>query len=120
MRRMIFTGALALAALGVTHTAAQAARFDEEVATPEAPVPCQLPVTKSYRIKPGFCPQALVYMIPKAVGPSCCCGGCGPYGIPPIYAAGQNVMVRQTPEVQERVAEFLTDLGALVVPKKAM
>ncbi|REK10835.1 MAG: hypothetical protein DWQ37_15450 [Planctomycetota bacterium] len=120
MRRIFFTSALALAALGVSHTAAQAAIFDEEIATPATAAPCQLPVTKVYRIKPGFCPQALVYMIPQAVGPSCCCGGCGPYGIPPIYASGQNVLVRQTPEVQERVTEFLTDLGALVVPKRAM
>jgi hypothetical protein len=27
-------------------------------------------------------------------------------------------MVRQTPAMQERVKEFLTDLGALAVPKK--
>jgi hypothetical protein len=112
---MILTGALALATLGVTHAAASAANLDEEVATP---VPCQLPVMKVYRIKPGFCPQALVYMIPQAVGPGCYCGDCGPYGIPPIYAAGQNVLVRQTPEVQERITEFLTELGALVTPKK--
>jgi hypothetical protein len=80
-------------------------------------VPCQIPVTKAYKIKPGFCPQALVCMIPGAVGPGCDCCDCGPYGIPPIFAAGQNVVVRQTPEMQERVAEFLTDLGA-IEPKK--
>jgi len=41
------------------------------------------------------------------------CGDCcGPFGIPPIYAAGGFVLVRQTPEVQEQVVKFLTDLGA--------
>ncbi len=79
-----------------------------------------MPLTKVYRIKPNFCPQALVYMIPKAVGPDCCCGmGCGPYGIPPIYASGQHVVVRQTPAMQARVKEFLLELGALVQPMAA-
>lgn len=84
---------------------------------------CQLPYTKSYQIKPTFCPAKLVALIPQAVGDDgegCCCGDdCGPYGIPPIYAVGSYVMVRQTPAVQARVAEFLTDLGALVPSRKA-
>ncbi len=113
MRKIILASAVALAAWGASPLVAAAASF-------ESVAGCQLPTTKVYRINPGFCPQALVYMIPKAVGPSCCCGGCGPYGIPPIYASGQNVIVRQTPEMQERVTEFLTDMGALVVSKKAM
>lgn len=112
MRKLILAGALACAALGAS--AAVAA----ETITTEVGPPCQIPVTKVYRIKQGFCPQALVCMIPAAVGPACCGCECGPYGIPPIYASGQNVLVRQTPEMQERVAEFLTELGALVPVKK--
>ncbi len=75
------------------------------------------PLTKSYKIQPGFCPRQLVYMIPKAVPGDVCAVGCGPYGIPPIYAAGNYVLVRQTTEGQAQVAKFLTDLGAYVPPK---
>ena len=38
------------------------------------------------------------------------------YGIPPIYAAGNWVMVRHTPEGQEQVAKFLEELGAYKPP----
>jgi hypothetical protein len=118
--KILLASALALLALGLVATTSQAADNYQTTLTADSGVEtCQLPVTKVYRIKPNFCPQALVYMIPKAVGPSCCCAGCGPYGIPPIYASGQNVLVRQTPDMQERVKEFLTDLGALVEPKVA-
>ena len=113
---------LVVVALGALQTSSQAANFAyRELAATLAPAAdvCEMPVTKAYQIKPNFCPMALVYMIPSAVGPDCCCGtGCGPYGIPPIYASGQNVMVRQTPAMQKRVKEFLTSLGALVEPKK--
>lgn len=124
MSKTLFTTALAIAALGFARLAA-ADDYDYNPTVRTADTGgdvevCAMPVTKVYRIKPGFCPQALVYMIPSAVGPSCCCGnGCGPYGIPPIYASGQNVLVRQTPAMQERVKEFLTDMGALVEPLKA-
>jgi hypothetical protein len=111
VRKLILAGALACAAFG-----ASAALGAENIAAEVGP-PCQSPVTKVYRIKPGFGPQTLVGMIPAAVGPGCCGCDCGPYGIPPIYASGQNVLVRQTPEMQERVTEFLTELGALA-PKK--
>jgi hypothetical protein len=117
---------VAILALGLVSVTAQAADYDyhqaRTVTTADSgPAPCQMPVVKVYRIKPNFCPTTLVRMIPSAVGPDCCCGmGCGPYGIPPIYASGQNVLVRQTPEMQERVKEFLTGLGALVEPQKTM
>jgi hypothetical protein len=119
--KTLLTSALAVLALGL----ARAAAATEYNPAPEAVAgdveTCEMPVTKVYRIKPNFCPQALVYLIPSAVGPSCCCGaGCGPYGVPPIYASGQNVLVRQTPAMQVRVKEFLTELGALVEPKKVM
>lgn len=122
MLKVLLASSLAIVALGVTQSTAQAADYDDTVVTADAaPATCQMPTTKVYRIKPNFCPMALVHMIPAAVGPDCCCGmGCGPYGIPPIYASGQNVLVRQTPEMQERVKEFLTDLGALVEPKQVM
>jgi hypothetical protein len=74
---------------------------------------CKPPVTRSYRVEPGFCPQQLVYMIQNCVSANdadCC----GPYGIPNIYVAGNWVLVRQTPEVHERVAKVLADLGAYV------
>lgn len=120
MSKTLLTSALAVAVLGVARLAAANEYNPAPTTTADVEV-CELPVTKVYRIKPNFCPQALVYMIPNAVGPSCCCGaGCGPYGIPPIYASGQNVLVRQTPAMQVRVKEFLTDLGALVEPKKVM
>jgi hypothetical protein len=137
VRGILLAGALALIVFSLCPLAASAAIYDEPAAAPVAepaavaealavaeamvpgPGPCAAPVTKSYRIKQGFCPQALVRMIPGAVGPDCCCGGgCGPYGIPPIYAAGQYVMVRQSLEMHERVKEFLTDLGALAEAKK--
>jgi hypothetical protein len=79
---------------------------------------CEAPVTKSYKIQPGFCPQQLVCMIPNCIsdhGSACC----GPHGIPPIYAAGNYVLVRQTREGQAEVAKFLTDLGAYIPPKPA-
>jgi hypothetical protein len=120
--KILLTSALALAAIGVARfAAADDEQYNPTVRTADTGVEtCEMPVTKVYRIKPNFCPQALVYMIPRAVGPSCCCGnGCGPYGIPPIYASGQHVLVRQTPAMQERVKEFLTELGALVEPLKA-
>ncbi len=113
MRNILLASTLAVVVLGASQAASRAASF-------QPTAPCQLPVMKVYRIKPGFCPQALVYMIPNAVGGGGCCGcDCGPYGIPPIYASGQNVLVRQTPDVQEEITEFLTDLEALVEPKKA-
>jgi hypothetical protein len=129
VRKIFLAGAIALAFTGVQAFAAEEINDGSiaESATDEnyptatletAGPPCQLPVTKVYRIQPGFCPQTLVYMIPKAIGSGCSGCDCGPYGIPPIYASGQNVLVRQTPEMQERITAFLTELGALV-PKKA-
>ena len=122
MPKILLASALAIVALGAVQTTAEAADYlyNNAVATPDsAPEICQMPVTKAYPIKPNFCPTTLVQMIPNAVGPDGCCGmGCGPYGIPPIYASGQNVLVRQTPAMQQRVKEYLTSLGALVEPKK--
>ena len=127
MFRICFAATLAICAFAAASATTQAADFDDDfeynptVKTADtAPDLCEMPVTKVYRIKPNYCPQALVYMIPSAVGPDCCCGmGCGPYGIPPIYASGQHVVVRQTPAMQARVKEFLIELGALVQPASA-
>lgn len=78
---------------------------------------CQAPLTKSYRIEPGFCPQQLVCLIPNCIpGGSDCCG---PYGIPPIYAAGNYVLVRNSKENHELVAKFLTEMGAYVAVRPA-
>jgi hypothetical protein len=81
---------------------------------------CQVPVTKSYRVQPGFCPQQLVAMIRCSVTPDGSAECCGPHGIPPVYTAGNFVMVRQSAEGQARVAAFLTDLGAYVAPRRAL
>ncbi len=121
MRKFFVAGVLALASSGAAIAAANETPLEdvtfETAALETVGPPCQLPTTKVYRINPGFCPQALVYLIPNAVGPSCSGCECGPYGIPPIYASGQNVLVRQTPDMHERITEFLTEMGALV-PKK--
>jgi hypothetical protein len=77
---------------------------------------CRMPVTKTYRIQPEFCPQQIVALIQQYV--PCCgsCDCCGPYGVPPVFAAGQNVIVRQSPEMHDRIAQFLTDAHAMVQP----
>jgi len=77
----------------------------------------RVPLTKAYRIQPGFCPQQLVSMIQRCVPVDGSCAGCGPYGIPPIYAVGNSVVVRQTPEGHERIAKYLSDLGVFVPPQ---
>ena len=77
----------------------------------------RVPLTKWYQIQPGYCPQQLVAMIQRCVPIEGCGPSCGPYGIPPIYVAGNSVLVRQMPEVQERVAKYLTELGAYI-PRK--
>jgi hypothetical protein len=121
--RILLIGALAVTVFGFARLTVADDEYNPTVQTAGAGdvETCEMPVTKAYRIKPNFCPQALVYLIPQAVGPGCCCGnGCGPYGIPPIYASGQNVLVRQTPAMQERVKQFLIELGALVEPKKVL
>jgi len=123
--RIARTSLFGLLALGTAWTLPAAEPVDAPAPTvnPQlaaAASECQLPYTKSYKIKPTFCPGKLVHLIPQAVGDDgCCCGNdCGPYGIPPIYAAGSYVLVRQTPAVHARIAEFLTDLGALVPARK--
>jgi hypothetical protein len=73
---------------------------------------CQAPVTKSYHIKPGLCPAQIAAMIPNCV-PATSGDCCGPYGIPAVFASGEWVVVRQTPDVHERINKYLADLGAL-------
>ncbi len=80
---------------------------------------CQLPVAKTYRIQPSFCPQELVVMIPQCV-PGGCSSECGPYGVPPIFASGNQLVIRQTPEVHERIVQYLTSLGAYLKPVKVV
>ena len=114
--RMSVLAILAVAAAQGTSQAAQAGCCPEfGFAVPMQP----LPVTRTYRIRPEFCPRQLVAMIPQFVPGGGPCASCGPYGIPPIYTAGNFVVVRQTPEVQERVAKYLMDLGAYVPPVRA-
>jgi hypothetical protein len=101
-------------AIAAVQGAAQAASADCCAQAETAALMCRMPLTKSYRIQPGFCPQQLVCMIPQCVPADGSSAGCGPYGVPPIYSAGNYVLVRQTPEVHARIAKFLTDVGALV------
>lgn len=77
----------------------------------------RVPLTKWYVIQPGYCPQQLVGMIQRCVPIEGCGPSCGPYGIPPIYVAGNSILVRQMPETQERVAKYLTELGAYIPHK---
>ena len=72
---------------------------------------CKAPLTKSYFIEQGYCPQQVAALIPQCVSSEGCVDCCGPYGIPAVYVAGSYVLVRQTPEAHERVAKFLADLG---------
>jgi hypothetical protein len=112
-------GLLAALALVASATAAQAD-------SPCCPTPCgspcdnivlcRAPLTKSYRIAQGFCPQQLVGLIQNCAGLSWA-DCCGPYGIPPVYASGDFVLVRQSTDGHERVAKFLTGLGVYTAPK---
>jgi hypothetical protein len=101
---------LLILALGVFPVTALADLPDTESIGPGFPL-CQVPVTKAYKIQPPFCPTQIAAMIPAAV-PADGCECCGPFGIPPVFAAGNSVVVRQSPEVHQRIAKFLTDLGA--------
>jgi hypothetical protein len=76
-----------------------------------------LPVTRAYRIQPDFCPRQLVALIPQWFPGSGECSGCGPYGVPPIYASGSWVVIRQTRSTHEQIAHYLVELGA-VMPTK--
>jgi hypothetical protein len=77
---------------------------------------CEAPVTKSYKMQPGFCATTVACMIPNCVPPDGSGHCCAPFGIPPVYASGNYVLVRQTVEGQKLVAEFLTRLGAYAPP----
>jgi hypothetical protein len=109
-------GAFALIAIATAHSATQTAAAGDCTPCTSFAL-CKAPLTKSYKIEPGFCPQQLACLIPQCVSSEGCVDCCGPYGIPPVYVAGSYVLVRQTPEAHERVAKFLADLGAYKPPK---
>lgn len=111
-------GVLAFLALAAIQSTAQAASANGYEQAAAAFPMCQAPTTRSYKIQPGFCPDQVAHMIPQYVADDGSCA-CGPHGIPPVYAAGNWVLVRQSPAGQERVAKFLIDLGAYV-PFKAV
>lgn len=95
---------------------AETALWDTQIQS--GPYLCQAPTTKAYRIRPGFCPQQIAGLIRQGMP----CGSgecCGPYGIPPVYVAGNNVLVRQSPEMHVRVAKLLNDMGVTVPPTVA-
>jgi len=80
--------------------------------------PCVVKM-KVYRIHPDFCPQDLVNRIPGELSRRGYDGGWPiGVGIPPIYASGQNVLVRQTRDVHQEITDMLEELGALVKPVK--
>ena len=114
MTKIARIGVLTILTLAVFHTSTPIA-FADCYDCPGTAI--RVPLTKWYQIQPGFCPQQLVAMIQRCVPIEGCGPNCGPYGIPPIYVAGNSVLVRQMPEVQERVAAYLTELGAYV-PRK--
>ena len=106
----------AILVLAAMWNTSQAETVNSTIQAPNGFPLCRVPVTKAYRIQPEFCPQQLVAVIQQNVQ----CGGsygcCGPYGIPPIFVAGQNVVIRQSPEMHARIAKFLTDMGATIPP----
>jgi hypothetical protein len=92
---------------------AETARWATQI--PNGACLCQAPTTKAYQIRPPFCPQQIAALLRQSV--PCGSGGCcGPYGIPPVYVAGQNVLVRQSPEMHLRIAKMLDDMGLTVPP----
>ena len=116
MRKLPRTAALALLTLALAPWTCRAACPCNTCVNCGPDGLCRAPLTKSYRIEQGFCPQQIAAMIPQCV-PAACADCCGPYGIPAVYAAGQYVLVRQTPEAHQRVAKYLAGLGAYI-PRK--
>ena len=80
----------------------------EDITVPR-PV-CPPPITKSYYIQPGFCPQHLVVAVPRCVPAGDPGVPCGSYGVPPIYSAGRYLMVRQSARTKALIARYLTEL----------
>jgi hypothetical protein len=106
---------LAILILAAAANGSQAATARGATGIQYGPCLCQAPTTKAYQIRPAFCPQQIAVMIRQGVP----CGSgecCGPYGIPPVYVAGNNVVVRQSPEVHLRIAKLLNDMGVTVQP----
>jgi hypothetical protein len=95
---------------------AGAVRAGQEDITVPRPV-CPPPITKSYYIQPGFCPQHLVVAVPRCVPAGDPGVPCGSYGVPPFYTAGRYLMVRQSAENHALIARYLTEMGAYVAPK---
>jgi hypothetical protein len=107
--------AVAMLAMAMAHAAAQQASADG-CGPCSGFTLCKAPLTKSYYIEPGYCPQQVAALIPQCVSSEGCVDCCGPYGIPPVYVAGSYVLVRQTPDAHERVAKFLVGLGVYKPP----
>ena len=114
--RILLFAAVALVILPMLGPLAEAGSCGTCGVCGACPPLCEAPVTKSYKMQPGFCATTVACMIPNCVEPDGSGDCCAPYGIPPVYAAGNYVLVRQTVEGQKRVAEFLTRLGAYVPP----
>jgi hypothetical protein len=105
------TCAFAILALTVTLSTALAetARWTKQA--PNGMMLCRVPVTKCYQIRPEFCPQQIVALIRQSVPGDGSCDCCGPYGVPPIFAAGNNIVIRNSAEAHDRIAKFLNDMG---------
>ena len=109
-----FAGVCVLTVLAVATNGPLACAKQEPIMSP-APV-CQVPITKSYYIQRGFCPQYLAAAVPRCVPAGDPGVPCGSYGTPPIFSAGRYLMVRQSAENQALIARYLTSIGAYIAP----
>jgi hypothetical protein len=91
---------------------AETARWTKQA--PNGMMLCCVPVTKCYQIRPEYCPQQIVALIRQSVQEDGSCDCCGPYGVPPIFAAGNNIVIRHSAEMHVRIAKFLDDMGVSV------
>jgi hypothetical protein len=105
--------AILILAAAANGSQAETARWATQIQY--APCLCQVPTTTAYQIRPPFCPQQIAAIIRQGVP----CGAgecCGPYGVPPVHVAGNNVVVRQSPEMHLRIAKLLIDMGVTARP----
>ena len=96
----------------VSTSLAETARWAKQA--PNGMMLCRAPVTKCYQIRPEFCPQQIVTLVRQSVPGDGWCDCCGPYGVPPIFSAGHNIVVRNSAETHVRIAKFLDDMGVTV------
>jgi len=103
-------GVLAILALGALGETVSAAPPVYESFGFVAPL-YRMPVTRGYQISADYSPVQVAALVAQFIPFETSCPMYGQFGIPPVYTAGQNVMVRALPEVHDRVAKYVTELG---------